>query len=568
MQNEKVAKILNRIADFMEMKGDVYRMKAYRNAAHSVETLSKDIEDIAFHDQLKDLPGIGTAIAAKITEIIETGSLQYFEKLKKEYPVDFDALMAVEGLGPKTIKLFYEELGIKNLDDLERYAKRHHLRRLKGMGDKKERKILDSIEFARKHSSRKLLGYIMPLAESLKKQIEETGLAEQVEIAGSIRRRKESVGDIDILVISEKTAQIMDFFISMGEVAEIVINGPLKSTVRLKSGIECDLRVFGREVFGAALMYFTGSKELNVELRKLSISKGLKLSEYGLFEGKERVAGQSEKEIFNYLGLEYIAPEMRENRGEVEAAINGRLPDLISYSDINGDLETHSNWSDGKNTIGEMGRAAYKMGYEYMAITDHTGTDRIAGGLGEDELIKQMRMIDDLNDEFENFTILKGLEVNIDFNGNLDISNDILKDMDIVVGSVHSGKGLDVFGISQRILKAMENEYVNIIAHPTGRKIQEEKEYDLNLDKIFETSAGTDTFLEINSHPNRLDLRDIYIKKAVDFGCKLVINSDAHSINDLGRIDLGVATARRGWAEKKDVINTMNLKKLQKLLSV
>ena len=343
MKNEKVAHILDRIADFMEMNDDIFRMKAYRKAAHTVETLSDDITTLTEENRLQELPGVGKAIAAKIKEIVETGSLEYFENLKKEYPVDFDAMIEVEGLGPKTIKLLYDELGVENLDDLERHAKRHHVRRIKGMGDKKEKKILENIEMARKNSGRKLLGHILPLAESIKHQIEVLKVVESVEIAGSIRRRKESVGDIDILVISENSQEVMDYFVSLPFVDEIVVKGPLKSTVVLKEGLDCDLRVFERDIFGAAMMYFTGSRELNVELRKIAISQNMKLSEWGLFKGDEIIAGKSEEDVFNSLGLQYIPPEMRENRGEIEAAREGKIPELIGYDDIKGDLQVHTH---------------------------------------------------------------------------------------------------------------------------------------------------------------------------------------------------------------------------------
>ncbi len=567
MKNEKVAHILDRIADFMEMNDDVFRMKAYRKAAHTVETLSDDITTLAEENRLQELPGVGKAIGAKIKEIVETGSLEYFENLKKEYPVDFDAMIEVEGLGPKTIKLLYDELGVQNLDDLERHAKRHHVRRIKGMGDKKEKKILENIEMARKNSGRKLLGHILALAESIKHQIEVLKVVETVEIAGSIRRRKESVGDIDILVISENSQEVMDYFVSLPFVDEVVVKGPLKSTVVLKEGLDCDLRVFERDIFGAAMMYFTGSMEMNVELRKIAISQNMKLSEWGLFKGDEIIAGKSEEDVFKALGLQYIPPEMRENRGEIEAAREGKIPELIGYDDIKGDLQVHTTWSDGDHTILEMVQEAQKLRYDYLTITDHLGTLRTAEGMKEVDILNQFQEIDSINDEIKDLTLLKGLEADIDSEGNLNISETILDDVDVVVASVHSDLRQDFFEMTDRMIKAMENPYVNIISHPTGRKIQEHREYDLNLDKIMEKASNTGTILEINSHPNRLDLRDIYIKKAIDMGCKLVINSDAHSKVEMKNIQLGIATARRGWARKEDVINTFDLKELTKILA-
>ncbi|MDI6644557.1 MAG: DNA polymerase/3'-5' exonuclease PolX [Methanobacteriaceae archaeon] len=567
MENKEVAKILYKVADFLEMEDNPFRPKAYRRAAHTIEFLSDNIDDVRKKGQLEDLPGIGKNIAQKIEEILDTGYLGYLEDLKLSVPVDFDALSSVEGLGPKKIKLLYKELGITNLDDLEIMAKRHKIRRLKGMGEKSEKKILENIEFARKHGSRKLLGYVLPLAQSLKEKLERMEITEKVEVAGSIRRRKETIGDIDILVITSHPRQVMDFFTNMKVVKEVINKGPSKSTVRLKEGVECDLRVFEKEMFGAALMYFTGSKEINVELRRIALQNNMKLNEYGLFKGKKRVAGVNESEIFHKLGMDYIEPELRENRGEIKAAIEGKLPILVDYNEIRGDLQMHSNWSDGSNSIIDMAHTASKMGYEYIALTDHAGSLRIAQGLDEKRLKDQMKEIDKINETLDGITILKGVEVNIDSEGKLDIKNELLNDLDIVVASIHSGFRQEEEKITYRIIKAMENENVNIIGHPTGRKIQERKSYNLDLEKIFQTSMDNKVFLEINSQPNRLDLKDVNIKKAIERGCKMVINTDAHSPKQLKNIDLGIATARRGWASSKDIINTLSLQKLEKILN-
>jgi DNA polymerase (family 10) len=567
MKNEKVASILDRIADFMEMQGDIFRMKAYRKAAHTVETLSDDITTLTKENRLEELPGIGIHIAAKIEEIVETGTAQYFEKLKKEYPVDFDALLSVEGLGLKSIKLLYDELGVQNLDDLERHAKRHHIRRLKGIGDKKEKKIRENIEIARRNTGRKLLGHIMPLAEALKHQIEVLKVVETVEIAGSIRRRKESVGDIDLLVISSDSQQVMDYFVNLPMVEDLVVKGPLKTTFRLKNGMDCDLRVFNRDIFGAALMYFTGSRELNVEMRKIAISHNMKLSEWGLFQEDTVVAGKTEEDVFHALGMQYIPPELRENRGEIEASLEGTLPQLIGYGDIKGDLQVHSNWSDGENTLKEMVNQAMKMGYQYLAFTDHVETSRTTNGMDENDILNQMEEINYLNDSNNDFKIIKGLELEIDFEGNLPINDNILDEVDLVVASIHSDLRHDFFEMTDRMINAIENPYVNIISHPTGRRIQEQQEYELNLDLILETAHDTGTLMEINSQPNRLDLRDIYIKKATSIGCQLVVNSDAHHIHEMKNMQLGVATARRGWARREDILNTMGLNDVLKALS-
>ncbi len=566
MKNQMVASILNQVADLMEIEAVDFRTLAYRKAAHTVENLSEDIEDIRKEGRLQELPGIGAKIAKKIEEIVDTGgSLKYLENLKKEFPVDYDALIAVEGLGPKSIKQLYKELGIKNLDDLEKNAKRHRIRRLKGMGETTERKILLNLDYARKSTGRKLLGHTLPIAEKIKNELDSLDYVERVEIAGSIRRRKETVGDIDILVTTNQPLQVMAYFTGMEMVRDVVVSGPSKSTVRLKeNGIDVDLRVFDDESFGSALMYFTGSKETNVALRRIAISKGLKLSEYGVFRGQKLVAGTTEEDVFKSLGMQYIEPELRENTGEVEAASLGKLPKILGYNDIVGDLQMHSEWSDGSGSIIDMAHEAQKLGYGYIAITDHSGSLRIANGMDEKTMQKQMKEIDNLNDEMDDFMILKGVEANIDSYGLLDVPDKILEGMDIVLAGIHSGFNQNSKELTRRMLSAMENEYVNIIAHPTGRKIQERKAYELDLERIFDASKDNGTILEVNSHMNRLDLNDVNIKMAVEHGCKLAVNTDAHSPVQLNNIHLGIATARRGWAKKEDIINTLPLKRLLK----
>jgi DNA polymerase (family 10) len=566
MKNYEVAKILEEIAVILEMKDVEFKPRAYRNAANAVRSLSKNIEEVEEEGKLEEIPGVGEGIAKKIREIIETGSLEYYEKLKKEFPIDFESLSSVEGIGPKTIKILYEQLDVKNLKDLEKAAKEGKIKDLEGMGEKSEQKILNNIKFAKKSKGRQLLGYTLPLAEELKKKIKGFEHVDDVEVAGSLRRMKETIGDIDILVVTKKPEKVMDFFTSLDNVSEAIAKGESKSTVRLEEGIEVDLRVIEKKSFGAALMYFTGSKQANIELRKIAIKKGYKLNEYGLFKGKKQKAGKTEKEIFDKLELDYIEPELRENRGEIEAAKEGKLPELIEYDDIKGDLQMHSKWSDGIYSIEDMAKAAKDLGHEYIALTDHTGTLRIAGGMDEEEIRKQMKEIDKVSDNVDGITVLKGVEVNIKSDGKLDIKDDVLKDLDIVVASIHSGFRKEKEKMTERMIKAMENENVNIIAHPTGRKIQGREGYELDFDKIFEKSKETNTFLEINSFPDRLDLNDINTRSAIEAGCKLTINTDSHSTEHLRYIRLGIATARRGWAEKKDIINTLPLKKLRKLL--
>lgn len=568
MKNQLVASILNEVADLMEIDEVDFRTKAYRRAAHTVFNLSEDIEDIRKEGRLQELPGVGAKIGKKIEEIVDTGSLEYLEDLKKKFPVDYDALMAVEGLGPKGIKQLYNELGVKNLDDLEKEAKHHRIRRLKGMGEITERKILVNLDFARRSSGRSLLGRILPLSEKIQIELKSLDYVERVEIAGSIRRRKETVGDIDILVTTTDPADVMDYFIKMDIVEDVVVKGPTKSTVRLKdNGMDVDIRTFPDESFGSALMYFTGSKETNVELRRVAIAMGLKLNEYGIFRGERLVAGRTEDEVFKKLGMNYIEPELRENTGEVEASMEGNLPELVDYNEVKGDLQMHTEWSDGTGKIEDMAAKAVEMGYEYIAITDHAGSLKIANGMSEKTTLKQMNEIDKFDDKFD-IKIFKGVEANIDSYGLLDVPDKILERMDIVLAGIHSGFNENKRELTRRVISAMENENVNIIAHPTCRKIQERNAYDLELDKIFESSNDTGTLLEINGQMNRLDLNDVNIKMAVEHGCSLVINTDSHSTDQLRAMEIGIATARRGWAEKKNIANTLPLKKFTKLMNL
>ena len=565
MQNKKVAAILDLVADYLEMDGVDFRTKAYRRAAHTVDFLTQPIEEVHKKGGLEKLPGIGKAIALKIAEILDTGSLQYLEELKKQYPVDFEVLLLVEGLGPKTIKLLYQELGVKDLDDLEKEARRGHIHRLKGMGVKSEKKILENLEFAKKSTGRRLLGEILPLSQELKERIGSLPEVEIVEIAGSIRRRKETVGDIDVLTVTSDPQKVMDYFINLDLVGGVISHGPSKSTIRLKDGMEVDLRVFKKEEYGSALVYFTGSWELNVELRKIAISRGLKLNEYGVFKGDEQLAGRTEEDVFQALGLSYIEPELRENRGEMEAALAGKLPELVEKSDIKGDLHLHTQWSDGRSSILEMAEAAQKRGYQYLAITDHAQGLPVAGGLDEIALKEQMIEIDAVNDELDNIHVLKGVELNIGPDGSLDIDNEVLEELDVVLAAIHSGVPFKEGTLTGIILDVLENEYVDILAHPSGRKLKKRPAYDINLEKVFETAKETGTILEVDGQPQRLDLNDENIRMAIKYGCHLALDTDGHQTRDLDYMELAVSTARRGWAEAHDVVNTLPLKKFLKL---
>jgi DNA polymerase (family 10) len=565
MKNMVVAKIFYEIADMLEMKDVQFKPQAYRRAARSIESMSRPIEDVAREGKLEDIPGVGVNIAEKIEEILATGKLRYYDDLKKDFPIDLEALLTVEGLGPKKTKLFYKKLDVKNLKQLERAAKQHKLRELPGMGEKSEKQILESIKFVKSRGKRTLLGYVLPVAAEIEEKMGSFEAVERAELAGSIRRMKETIGDVDVLVVTKHPKKVVDYFTGLKNVSKVVAKGPARSTVRLNEGIECDLRVVKRESFGSALMYFTGSKEHNIALRRIAMAKRWKLNEYGLFAGKKQIAGTTEKGVYKKLGLQYVEPELRENTGEVELAQKHKLPRIVGYNELRGDLQMHTKWSDGAHTIEEMAHAAMALGHEYICITDHVGKLRIARGITTRGLKRYMKKIDEVDKKIRGIKILKGAEIDIKANNRLDMEDSVLKQFDIVIAAIHSGFRQSKKQITNRIVSAMENENVDIIAHPTGRKIQERRPYDVDLEKLFEASKRTGTLLEINSYPSRLDLNADNIKSAVEFGCKTVINTDAHSAEHLRFIYLGIATARRGWVQKKDVVNTLPLKKMMKV---
>lgn len=551
------------MADFLEMKEVEFKPRAYEKAARVLESMEEDVKKIYQEGgikALKEIPGVGEAISKKIEEYIKTGRIKEFNRLKKECPVRIDQLTRIEGLGSRKIKVLYKKLKIKTLKDLEKAAKKGKIRDLEGFGEKSEENILQGIEFVRRSKGRFLLGEILPVTREMISELDKLKEVGRISPAGSIRRMQETIGDIDILITSQKPGKVMEYFVKMPEVVKVWAKGPTKSSVRLKGGFDCDLRVIKNESFGAALQYFTGNKDHNILTRRIAIKKGLKLNEYGVFKNERKIAGKNEKEVYQAIGLPYIEPEIRNNTGEIEAASEGKLPKLIDYNDIKGDCHVHSKWSDGSHTIEEMAKAAKKMDYQYIAITDHTGSLSIAGGLNEKELLKQMKEIDKINQKISGIKILKGCEVNIKQDGSLDIKDEVLAKLDIVVAAVHSGFKMSKEDMTKRIIKAMENPNVDLIAHPTGRLIMRRKGYELDWEKIFKVAKKTKTALEINSYYERLDLKDIDIRQAVEHGVKLMINTDSHATSHLSYMELGIATARRGWAEKKDVLNTKPLK--------
>lgn len=570
LKNQLVADILNEVADILEIQGVEFKPRAYRRAAQSVETMARPIEDVVREGQVEEVPGVGKAIGEKIEEIVLTGKLEYLDTIKKHTPVKVDELLPVEGLGPKRIKLFYDRLHIRTLHELKKAIRARKIRELPGMGEKSEQLIHEAIQFYESAGSRGLLGYMLPVAEGIRDKMRRLPSVKKAEIAGSMRRRKETVGDIDILVITKKPKEAVEHFASLVNVAKVVSKGTTRVTVRLKEGIECDLRVVPPESFGSALNYFTGSKAHNIALRRMAIKKGWKLSEYGLFGGAnkdEQIAGKTEKGLYKKLGLAYIDPELRENNGELEAAAQNKLPKLVKLEDIRGDLQMHSTWSDGTDSIEAMAREAKRLGYEYISISDHVGTLKIAGAMDENDLKKQWKEIEEVEKKVGGIRILRGVEVNILADGKLDMPDRVLKEIDFVVASVHSGFRQTKRQATDRIVAAIENEYVDIIGHPTGRLIQKRKGMEFDMERVFDACKRTGTALEIDAYPNRLDLSAENARFAVESGVKLMIDTDAHSAGHLPFMRYGVMTARRGWVQKKDVLNTLPLKKLQKEIS-
>jgi DNA polymerase (family 10) len=557
------------MSEYYVMNDVSFKPQAYERAARIIESMDVDLEDIYKDKGLKglvEIEGVGQGMAEKIEEFIKTGKIKEYEKLKKECPVDLESLTAVEGLGPKKIKTLYEKLGVKTIADLKEAASAGKIRELPRFGPKVEENILSGIVFAAAGHGRFLLGAILPLVRKIEKRIAELDYVSRAVAAGSIRRFKETIGDIDILTISSQPGKVMEYFCEMPEVEKVIAKGDTKSSVRLDSGVNADIRVVPPESFGAALQYFTGGKDHNIELRKIAQDKNLKLNEYGIFKGKKQVAGKTEEDVYEFLGLKWMEPELRENMGEIEASQKDQLPKLIEAKDILGDLQMHSDWSDGENSITEMAKEASQIGYKYIAITDHTLDLKIAGGLDEKAILKYFAEIEKVDKELKGIRILKGLEVNIRKDGSLDISDDILAQVDIVLAAAHSNFKMTREEQTERLCRAMKNPHVDIIAHPTGRIIGGRSGYELDMEKIFDCAKETGTVLEINSYPNRLDLKDAHIKRAIEKGIKLSLGTDSHAARQLHNMELGVAQARRGWAEKKDIINAMEYSELIEFL--
>ena len=564
MNNQQLAKIFNEIADLLELKEDnIFRIRAYRRAALNLDGLPKDIATMS-DAELEAIPGIGEDLIRKMHEYLETGKVGKHEELKKQIPAGVLELLRVPGLGPKTAKMLFRERNIKGIDELEAVTREGKLAGLPGIQKKTEENIIKGIEQLKRGNERRPLGRIKPLADDIIRQIQSRSPVDLIEVAGSIRRWKETVNDIDILTASLQPEKVMAVFVQLPHVGRVLMQGPTKSSIVTDEGIQVDLRVVEEESFGAALQYFTGSKQHNIKLREMAVRAGLKINEYGIFQepGEKKIGGKNETDVYKALQLPFIPPELREDAGEIEAAQKGMLPDLISLADIKGDLHVHTKWSDGSHDLDALVRTAREKGYQYIAITDHTKGLGVAHGLDESRLADEIRLIDDANGKHAGFHILKGTEVDIRSDGNLDLPAEALAGLDIVIASVHSGFQQSQEQITKRMLAAIRNPCVSVIAHPTGRIIGERAPYAIDMETVLKEAAKYGVAMEVNAYPLRLDLSDLHIKLAKEFGVSLVINTDTHVLSQYDYMLYGVSAARRGWAEKKDVLNTLAYQEL------
>src|SRR3989344_2439853 len=573
MNNLEIAKIFYEISDILELKNVEWKPRAYRKAAQTLESLNKDVQDIYKEKGIKglmEIPGIGEALAKKISEYIETKHIKEYEIQKNSLPKGLYELMDIMGLGPRKIKILYQKLNIKSLKDLEKAIKKHEISQLENFGVKSEKNIQKAIEFHKKNQGRFLLGQALPIAENIVNELKKLKEVHKINIGGSLRRMQENIGDIDILVTSKNAKKVMDLFTSLPDVTRIIAKGETKSTVLLKNGMQADVRVLNDKNYPCALQYFTGNKEHNIILRNMAIKKGLKLNEYGLFNKKNNkiIPLKNEKELYNKLNLQYIEPELRQDNNEIEFAKENRLPRLINYNEIKGDLHIHTNYSDGRNTILEMINEARKLNYKYIAITDHSKARAISNGLNEDRILKQIKEIQKLRNKFKDIYVFTGIEVDIKGNGDLDLDEDVLKKLDIVIASVHSGFKQDKEEMTKRLIKAFDTGLIKVFGHPTARIINLRPEIKFDFKKIFDKCREKNIALEVNSFPERLDLKDAYIKEAIKNKVKLVINTDSHHVNHFNLIKYGIAQARRGWATKDDVVNTYDLNNFKKFFSI
>lgn len=564
VQNAEIAAMFDQAAELLEIGGEnQFRVRAYRRAARVIEGLPKAAGSLLKSGRdLSELPGIGKDLAGKIADIVTTGHFGLLDTLKRKLPGELGDMAALPGLGPKRIKLLYDKMKVRTLSDLRQAIKTGRLRELRGFGPVIEKKLLDALEKPQP-ARRFKLSVAEAEAEALVGFLRGSG---RVVVAGSYRRRRDTVGDLDVLVTAKDGAAVGDRLAKYENVAQVVAHGPTRTTVMLRSGLQVDVRAVREESYGAALLYFTGSKAHNIALRGLANQHGWKLNEYGLFSGKRRIAGATEEDVYEKLKLAYIVPELREDRGEIAAAQAGKLPRLVKLSDVRGDLHVHSDWTDGTVTIAEMAAAAQARGYEYIALTDHSRRVAMTHGLDPARLARQIREIDRLNERLKNFTILRGIEVDILRDGSLDLPDSSLAKLDIVVAAVHSHFDLPRQAQTERVVRALENRHVSILAHPTGRLIGEREPYDIDMDRVISTARKTGCCLEINAEPDRLDLHDLHARAAKLAGVKLAVSTDAHSVDAFQCMRFGIDQARRAWLTVNDVLNTRPLAELRRLL--
>ena len=571
MKNQMVAEVLYMIADLLDLKGEMFfKTRAYRTAAQMIESLDEDIEQIAAQGKLESIPGVGEALAKKITELLTTGKLEYFERLKKEFPAGLLDLLGIPGLGPRKVADMYKKLGISTIQELQEAAGSGRLRKLKGFGEITERNILRGIRLREKTSDRVLLNVAYEDGVRYHAYLRKCPLIKKLDVAGSLRRMKETIGDVDILASSADSEKVMEWFVRYPEVSSVLAQGPTKSTVLLHDHLQVDLRVVEEKSYGAALQYFTGSKDHNVTLRSLAIKKGYKLNEYGLFDkiSEKFIAGKTETEIYKKIGFPYIEPELRENRGEFEAAQKKALPHLVDYEEINGDFHVHSLWSDGSDSLEAIAAAARHQGYSFVGITDHSQSLKIAHGLSEDRVKKKLEEIKKINRKFPGLRIFCGTECDIKSDGTLDYTKKTLSLFDFVYIGIHTAFKMDKETMTKRIIEGMENGAADFLAHPTGRLIGKRDPYEVDIDRIIDAAHETNTRLEINAFPDRLDLDDVHTKMAKEHGLGFVLGTDSHSVANLEYMRFGIATARRGWLEKKDILNTFSVKDVEKMLGM
>ena len=560
VHNADVAALFEEVADLLAIQGEnAFRIRAYRNAARTLNQLSRPVADlVAAEEDLSDLPDIGDDLAGKIATIVDTGTLPLRDELAQDTPPAVADLLRIPGLGPKRVRRLRDDLGVDSRADLKRAAEAGEVQALDGFGETMEQNILDGLA-QMSDEARWLLARVEPVVASLHDHMSAHDAVERVDAAGSYRRRTETVGDLDVLALADDGPAVTEHFAAYEDVAETLSQGDTRASVRLRSGLQADLRVVPPESYGAALLYFTGSKAHNVKLRDWAIEKELKLNEYGVFrtdEDEERVAGETEEDVYALFDLPYIVPELRENRGELDAAADGTLPNLITHEDLRGNLHTHTTYSDGRHSLEEMAAAAQARGLEYLAITDHSPTVAVVQGLDADALREQMAAIDRLNDDLDDLRVLKGIEVDILEDGSLDLPDAVLADLDLCLCALHTALDLDEDTQTERVLRALDNPHVHVLAHPTGRRINERPPIEIDLGRVMEAALDRGCVLELNAQPERLDLSDVHCRRAKELGLPLVIGADAHAADGLDVLHYGVDQARRGWLEAGDVLNT------------